>query len=227
MIGLLKPYPSVINGTELSYGGSQTLSDHAVIKKCGCGVVAALDLVIYLCSGPYGGKGSLSDGQAVPLSAYNKYLRILSRKYFPLIPPFGMNGLVMITGLNRLFQALSLPYRADWKISAIKMESRIAEMLARDIPVILAIGPNFPCVWQQNRLTLYRKTPQGDFWKYSSAKAHYVTVTGMDEEWLRISSWGKELYLSRTEYQGYTASHSTPLLSNIVYIKEEKGCCLS
>ena len=39
--------PAVDSNGLLTYGGSQLLSDSAVIKKCGCGVVAAADLFIY------------------------------------------------------------------------------------------------------------------------------------------------------------------------------------
>lgn len=223
MPDLLSPYPAVQTGSDLSYGGNQTLSDNNAIKKCGCGIVAALDLVIYLNAKCRSNKKEAPTGQCIPLSSYNKYLHTLSRKYFPLIPHFGLNALVLISGLNRLFRSLSLPYTAEWKVSEAKMERRISEMLARDIPVILAIGQNFPAVWQQNQLILYRKSPQGDYRQYSSAKAHFVTVTGTDEEWMRISSWGKELYISRREYRAYVEAHSNSLLSNIVYIKE-KAC---
>ena len=41
-------FPTVDNKGILTYGGSQQLSDSAVIRKCGCGVVAAADLFIYL-----------------------------------------------------------------------------------------------------------------------------------------------------------------------------------
>lgn len=218
MTGLLHPYPSVKTGAELTYGGNQTLSDHALIKTCGCGVVAALDLVIYLSLRQHICGKAASDEPPIPLSLYNRYLYTLSRKYFPLIPRFGMNGLVLIAGLNRLFRVLSMPYTAEWKISEQKMARRIAEQLERDIPVILAIGPNFPCVWRQNRLTLYKKDEQGGYREYSSAKAHYVTVTGIDKDWMRISSWGKELYISRAEYGSYVETYSTSILSNIVYI---------
>lgn len=218
MLGISSPYLAVQTGSALSYGGNQTLSDNNTIKKCGCGIVAALDLVIYLNAKCRGSEKKAADRQQIPLSSYNRYLHILSRKYFPLIPHFGMNGLVLIAGLNRLFHSLSLPFKAEWKVSEIKMEDRIAEMLTRDIPVILAIGPNFPTVWQQNRLTLYKKSAIEDYRKYSAAKAHFVTVTGIDEKWMRISSWGKELYISRAEYHRYVEAHSTPILSNIVYI---------
>ena len=93
------------------------------------------------------------------------------------------------------------------------------EMLRRDIPVILSIGPNFPRLWKQGKETLYRMD-QGDYRRAAETRAHYVTVTGMDESWLRISSWGKEYYLSREEYETYRADISSALVSNIVYIRE-------
>ena len=52
-----------------------------------------------------------------------------------------------------------------------------------------------------------------------STKAHFVTITGMDEEWLRISSWGKEYFINRREYDDYVKTHSTWLVSNIGLVR--------
>lgn len=41
-------YISVLRSGVLSYGGSQRWSDSAALRQCGCGVIAALDLLLYL-----------------------------------------------------------------------------------------------------------------------------------------------------------------------------------
>ena len=41
-------YISVLRNGVLSYGGSQRWSDSATLRQCGCGVIAALDLLLYL-----------------------------------------------------------------------------------------------------------------------------------------------------------------------------------
>lgn len=219
MNSLKNQYPSIRQGGALSYGGSQLWSDNAVIKKCGCGVIAALDLIIYL--ERYHSKAAefSADSAEFALSSYNKRASWLCRRYFPLIPPFGMNGLVLIAGLNRFFFEQHMPFRATWSLAEDRLWSRMDDMLQRDIPVILAIGPNFPYVWQKNRLTLYRKNAGGSYTPASSAKAHFVTVTGLYEEWMRISSWGKMYYVKRVEFLQYVTDHSNKILSSIVYIE--------
>ena len=48
MLTLQRPFPSVQNNDLVSYGGCQTWSDREMIRKCGCGPVAVLDLLHYL-----------------------------------------------------------------------------------------------------------------------------------------------------------------------------------
>lgn len=210
MLTLKHSYLSVLHAGRLSCGGNQMLSDSPTIRKCGCGPVAALDAVWYL----------EHRGETSPLSleAYKTELRTLCRRYFPLVPPFGINGIVFVLGLNRLLHDRKLPYRAVWMLSGNKLWPRVADMLGKDLPVILSVGPNFPMVWQNNRLPFYRKTENGEYRRASAAKGHFVTATGIDESWVRISSWGREYYIDRAEYDGYTRSHSSYAFSNLVYL---------
>ena len=53
----------------------------------------------------------------------------------------------------------------------------------------------------------------------SSAKAHYVTVTGSELNDLRISSWGREFYINKGEYFSYIKQHSNSIISNILMIE--------
>ena len=94
-------------------------------------------------------------------------------------------------------------------------------MLTEDIPVIMAVGPNFPFFWQNNRTVLYTKDRDGNYHPSSSTKAHYVIVTGLDEGWAQISSWGKLLYINRAEFDEYTKKHSAGFLCSILYIKHK------
>ena len=49
-------------------------------------------------------------------------------------------------------------------------------------------------------------------------RAHYITVTGIEHGWLRISSWGQEWYINWREYRNFAWIKSCPLFSNICYI---------
>lgn len=206
---LKQPYLRVQTKQEIAYGGNQAWFPYKFLKKSGCGVIAAADVILHL-----QGKVQMTE------AAYRKFAKKLWLSYLPVIPGFGMNGLTLMLGMNRYFAKKKLPYRACWKISARKMFRRIDEMLSKDIPVILAIGPNFPCIWAKHKLTFYTKTDKNYI---SSVKtcAHYVTVTGREGTYLQISSWGKEYYIDMMEYKEYVKRYSSPLVSNIVSIKRK------
>ena len=121
-------------------------------------------------------------------------------------------------GLNGYFAFHKMPYRAAWMLSGKKMISRIEKMLSLDIPVIMAIGPNFPLFWKKEKLSFYTKDGNGKLCPAVKTKAHFVTVTGISESELQISSWGKKYYISIQEYEKYVREHSSPLVSNIIYV---------
>ncbi len=211
MLSLRRSYPGVLKSNTVSYGGSQMWSEKKIIRECGCGPVAALDLLHYL----------TDTDTRTPLSQerYNEELRHLCRRYLPLIPKSGLNGIALALGVNRLFRERGLPYRAIWAFSGSRLWDRIRGMLLQDLPVILSIGPNFPALWQKERLRFYSRRHDGSYVPSVSTKSHYVTVTGMDPDWLRISSWGREYYINRKEYEEFVKRHSSYLFSNLLYIK--------
>ena len=219
MIELLQPYLSVEQSGRCSYGGNQMLSPDQTLRECGCGVVAACDLLLYLkrhqadCSDPL-------CRWPLDLRLYNDRLQLLQKRYFPLIPHFGINGLMLIIGLNRLLRDEGLSYRARWMISGARLWERVEELLRRDIPVILSVGPHFPLLWRKEGLSFYVREPNGSFRRAAAVCGHYVTATGLDDEWVRIASWGVQYYVNRGEYEAFVQQHSSYLFSNIVYIKE-------
>lgn len=216
MTGLRSPYTGIQDGQKIYYGGNQQLSDRDIIKKCGCGIVAAADVSIYM---QRRGHCAKSVPSPLPLSRYNSFLRFLNNRYFPLIPGAGLNAFALAAGMNLYFRHKSMHCRARWCFSGGRLYSRIEAQLSADIPVILSVGPNFPFLWQKNRLNLYLRSGE-NFSKYCSTKAHFVTVTGIDEKMLRISSWGRELYIERDEFTEYTKSHSCSFLCNMLQISE-------
>lgn len=211
MTELKNTYISVKNGSGFTYGGSQGLSDNVSIQKCGCGIVAAADLILYM--------RNFTASTPLSLQRYNKFLKYLKRHYLPLIPKFGMNSLSLTVGLNLYFANNKLPYRASWLLSGDKFYSRLENQLSENIPVIMSVGPNFPCFWQKNNLDLYTKI-NNNYVKTASARAHYVTATGIDENYIRISSWGRELYISRREFSHYMCAHSNSFLCNMLKISK-------
>ena len=186
------------------------------INRCGCGVIAAYDFLLYVTQ-----KNELQDPVFLSRDMYIAELRSIQKKYFPLLYPFGLTGVQLAIGMNRLFRDRALPYRAVWSVSERKLLFLMHEMLLNDIPVILAIGPNFPFFWEKHKLSLYSKDSNGSYRKASDVKAHYITVVGIDDIWMKISSWGKEFYIRIDEYQRYIKNHSSFITSNLLLIKKQ------
>ena len=221
---LQHPFVSVSTERDLSYGGSQSFSENKTMNRCGCGVVAALDWLLYLQKREQPAFVSFLPKTQGPIEKgdYVQLLQTLSRKYLPLIYPTGINGLVLAAGLNWLFRREHLPYRAAWRVTRKGMWDGIAEMLRRDYPVILSVGPNFPRLLSgQEKATLYQRNAHGTFFPSAGVNAHYMTVTAMEGDWLRLSSWGREYYLNIPAYEEYVRAHSSYVFSNILYVEEK------
>lgn len=204
-----RPYPRVRTEDALSYGGSQTWFADGNFRACGCGVVACADTLLYL------------DGRAeLPREEYIRYVNSL-RRCFPLIPGCGIDGLRLALGMNACLRERGVSLRARWCASGKRFWKRLSEQLARDLPVIVAIGPSFPRVWSRQRLPLYRKTEDG-FVESERTKAHFLSVTGLDEQWMRVSSWGRELYIERAAYEDYMRAQGA-MFTNLLYLEQKKG----
>ena len=215
------PYISVRAGDTLTYGGNQNLASKDLMRKCGCGIIAAADLLLYLCSTrPEYRKdilGCPAGEEPIPLAEYDRLTEQLRRKYFPLIPGSGLNVYFLAAGLNRCFKAFGIPLHAKWGVPGKYLWRAIHKMLDDDIPVILAIGLSFPFIWAKNKLPFYTHLAES-YRRSGGAKSHFVTITGMDGEYLRISSWGREYYVLRRELAQYILKESNSFLSNILYI---------
>jgi hypothetical protein len=129
---------------------------------------------------------------------------------------------MLVAGLNRLFRENGLPFHARWAASKEKLFDRIEHMLTEDFPVILAVGPNFPFFWQKHGVNLYRRDRNGTIRTVSKIHGHYVTVLAINDEWMKISSWGQIFEINLKEYMDYVKKHSNHLFSNIVLIERKK-----
>jgi len=205
----------------VTYGGSQKLSENKVIQSSGCGLVAAGDLFLYMHRNLEGCNcnlfASLPSSGPVDIHEYNDILNSL-RTYFPLIPNYGINGLMLSLGINAFFIKHSFPYRAMWGVRSDRLWERIEEMLSRDIPVIISVGPNLSLNRLKFKADLYTKKKDGTFIRNAKVCAHFMTLTALDDEWLTVSSWGRKYFIRRWDYSIYVKHHSGSIFSNIVYI---------
>ena len=222
MLRLQHPYISIESNGAVSYGGNQQSSDNAMVGKCGCGIIAATDLLLYLSR--YHMRetppvfGELMQRFPFRAEGYYRCISAMRRRYFPLIPHAGINGLMLMTGMEKFFRENNMPYRARWGLRRRDMWEKMEAMLREDIPVIMSVGPNFPAFWGDKRAYFYKRDISGELRPAARVKAHYFTVTGMDGLWLMISSWGKRYYLSRSEFERYVSEYSAGFVSNILYI---------
>lgn len=206
-IELKRPYPRVRTDRGFSCGGSQNWFPNANFRACGCGVVACADTLLYLT-----GRGELGREE------YTRYVNSL-RRHFPLIPRHGIDGVRLAMGLNACLHEAGIPARACWRASAPRFWERLERQLADDLPGIIAIGPNFPRFWGTEELPLYRA--DGDaFTEAARTRAHFLAVTGLDGERMRVSSWGRELYIDRADYDRYRERHGA-LFTNLLQVEKK------
>lgn len=218
---LSRPIISVEKNGEKSYGGNQRLFDNPTMRGYGCGVIAGADLLFYLAltrpgwATPY---THLPENEELSFESYERLCSRLRHDFMPVIPRFGKTGPFLAAGLNAYFSRYGIGLRARWCIGHSKLFERIEEMLRADIPVIFSVGANFPLFWGKHRVNLYSRGADGAMQPSASTKAHFMTITGMDPDFLRVSSWGREYYISRREYLGYTKRYGSSVTSNIMYI---------
>ena len=224
MIGLRENWPRVRLPDRSLYGGNQGEFARKGIQVSGCGLIAAMDTLRYLWRRQPGQGFFPQDLPAeLPKDEYETLTLALNRRFVKVVPPFGVNGLTLAWGMNRFFRRCSLPLRARWGTSRKKLWQTVGRMLTQDLPVILAIGPNWPRLWGKREVGLYRDP--ADPSPAATVCGHYVTVTGMDEDWIRVSSWGRQYYIRKAEFEHYVRTFSCNLFSSCLVLRrlDEKG----
>lgn len=224
MIGLKHEYPSVGLTSCGSFGGSQSHSARWRIRRCGCGAIAMTDLLLYVTKHHrWQAAKRITEAAAcstIPADLYDRCCRALQRAYLPMLPPFGINGLVLAWGINAYCRLYRLPLRFRWNMKKSNLWQTVRQSLEQDLPAVLAIGPNLPAFWRQEKLTLYQKRGEA-YYPAAAVSGHYVTVTAMDSMWLEISSWGKKYYISQEEYLRYGEKHSLFFAHNALAVRQK------
>lgn len=219
---LKNPYIAVMADERLSYGGNQGWGKQKSLSKYGCGVIAGTDLLLYLglhknyCQRK---EFKTEENGIWEMEIYMEIVKAMKRKYLPVIPGLGMPGWVLSGGINRYFRINRIPLKISFGVFRRNLRNRISAMLAHDIPVILAVGPNFPIPVKKYKLPYYEKTGE-TYRRAGQMAAHFVTITGMEGQWVRISSWGKKYYINLGEYEEYVRKHSCFFTSNIFYVRK-------
>lgn len=214
MITLKNDFISVKGENCSMYGGNQNHCIQKFMQGYACGVIGCVNVIMY-------DRHKVSGKLEISETDFLKLVEKLRKSFLPVIPKFGMNGLFMAFGLDLYYRVNHINNKAHWGCFPPNIFKTIEKMLSEDEPVVLSIGPNFPNFFGNNRLKLYSKI-NGSMVESTSTKAHYVTVTGIDDEWMMISSWGNRYYIRRDEYTYYRKHKSLSLFTNIMVVGKRK-----
>lgn len=189
------------------YGGNQSWLKSNQMRRVGCGIVAAANVVLYL-------QGSYE----VTKAEFTQMAEKLSKR-MPVIPFLGMNGVMVGILLTHYFRKIIPNLRARCRFIPINFYKRIKKQLESGHPVILAIGRNFPILGGKRKLNLYIRN-SGKYEKSQEVSAHFVTITDLDDKWVTVSSWGKKYYINRKELTQFAWLRSSWLFTNTVELVE-------
>lgn len=215
MLTLSKDLINVVGEKGTLYGGRQQNCKQKHMQGYGCGAIGCANVIFYDAH-KVSGKLDISEAE------YLEKVDYLRKRFLFVIPRFGMNGIFMAIGLNAYYLTHGVNKRAWWGCRHKNVYKHIERMLENDEPVVLSIGPNFPnLIFGKKTVKLYTFS-NGKYTHATSTKAHYVTVTGIDDEWMQVSSWGYKYYVNRKEYTEYVKKHSNGLFSSIMLISSRR-----
>ncbi len=213
-------YVPVMKDSHIYYGGSQMwfpanewISKDYVIQHYGCGTIATADMFLYLALQNPSYKTpdteiAIRGSSQINDENYDQYVHFINAHYTKTHRIIAVLGTKIASSINSYSKSYGLGLHASWryKLSYYDMLGIMGEMLSRDIPVILSIGPNLPKIWGKKGIPFYelRKiefrlndTPISDTSKepenkinevkkayyYKMAQqavnGHFVTVTGI------------------------------------------------
>lgn len=191
------------------YGGDQAWFDSKTTRGYGCGIIACVNTIF-----------GIQKKRIITKQNYMSLADIMAKKYLHALPILGINGLSLAWGINRYFRDQRLPYLAWWGCLPGNIWRNVQRMLDAGIAPVLAIGPTWPFLFRNVKLGFYAEK-NAAVQPRTQIKAHYVSITDLDDEWVTISSWGKRYYIRRDEYERYMKRYSNILYSNILCIKKK------
>ena len=155
-----------IRKTELrhrySAGNQESFSEaDRRIARYGCGLIGLADLILYLRERTWKEGGAGETGiHSGPV--YDAFVRRMDHRLARARRKVGLNGFSMAAAFNSRARKRGWKLRARWGVPREKLLSSIREMLARDIPVILSVGPGFGRREHMKGTTLYRGDTPAD-----------------------------------------------------------------
>lgn len=229
-MNIIENHLQIKSGDNISIGGDQewlrTLG-YSDIADFGCGVVAACNFIICYKRLKYKNTDITKDSFIeFVIFIYKSYINI------PDIPFIeGLTGFGLTRGMNRYFKDNNILLKVKWGRS-YNVLPKIEDTLRLGLPVILAVGPEIRWAVLLQKLKSLFKIKQKMVDKKGLIitdiltgerkliSAHYVTVYGIEENVLFISSWGRRYKLLYNEFVQYQKRSLLGfLLSNIVELR--------
>lgn len=259
-------------GSQMWFSTKHWYSKDYILHNFGCGTIATADMFLYLarqnkalqtpitavamsnrivCLGqPTANNNDLLQQPSqnyeneINYPNYISYVHLINERYTRTLPVIAVIGPTIASAVNSYSDFFKLNMSATWrlKLNYYDMYELIEEMLQKDIPVILSIGPNTPKLWGKKGIPFYElfeinyHEPDNNSeqaakpYYYKAVKqdinGHYVTVTGLIKDdissriMLRISSWGKQYYINYEEYRDYVDNTGGTLTSSLIHVKK-------
>ncbi len=162
-------YVPVLKDGNVSYGGSQMwfsdqnrYSKDYILHNYGCGTIATADLFLYLALQKKAYHTpvtalAINNENEINFADYTAYLRNINKEYSKTRPVFAVLGPSVASAINSYSDCYGLGLKAVWKwtLNYYEMYDLIEEMLWKDLPVILSIGPNTPKLWGKRGIPFY------------------------------------------------------------------------
>lgn len=199
------------DGNRIFYGGNQMWFEKKCNQDVGCGVIACTNTLLHMDS-------AMRSILHISKLNYMSLAEKMARKYFWVIPFFGINGWSLSIGMNRAMKSKGYRGCARWGCLPQNVDKNIDRMLSQGLPVTMSIGASFPYIMSGAKLTFYTKNGN----KYvpsCETNAHYVSVTENTDDWYKISSWGRCYYINKKEYREFASKKSNWLFTNILIIR--------
>ncbi len=154
------------------HGGNQSLFEKK-IKRSGCGMIAACDMLLYKQS-----------RKALTLDDYRSFITENSQSFFYRFHYnlIGVSAGRIVKFLKR--HGLNVRFISRHRLKGNKFGQFIKQSLDNDTPVIVRVGLNREKLPYKINYTVSGRISQGKMsW-------HYITVTGLENDMLYYSTWG-------------------------------------
>ena len=218
-IGVDKEFITVSDGWNEFFGGRQEWFPEEYrpdIHKYGCGIVAAVNVYLYLA-------GITRISKIGYMTLVSEFLQRFPSSGILLNTGLGVFPWQMSAFIRKKCEAASIKVYPDWKGrgGVNNLYFKMKEALENNTPVIWAFYNMNP----SHKLQFYRYV-NGEFkdtfmdsqsmeHRYDGVNSHYVTVTAVYEtkheesleRWVEISSWGSKYYVNYDEYENFVRNH--------------------